>query len=150
MVDLTILWDNPQRKSVKMNGEKYRALPPWLNQGSSGDAVNHLMRWCITNKVGRWAMLELDSEYGRELKVCIEVLQLALGFEGEDVDGNFGQGTRSALRETITRHPRRYTCHPDDLVMDDDDETRYIDDLGNTKRWNTNAATAEGAVVTIT
>ena len=75
---------------------------------------------------------------------------IVAGNQDVKVDGQFGPATRQALHQVMIEwQDCRIRSHPDDLVMDEGDETSYIDNLGNTKRWNANTACAEGAVVTI-
>lgn len=133
-----------------MGNRELKRFPPWLNQGSRGDAVLALKEWCRDAKIGPWERLVLDSEFriGGPLSECIRALQVLIGLDAADLDGNLGQGTRRRLREFM-RDPAnsgRFNVHPDDEAMPEGAETTYIGPADTDYAlWNEKTATAAGA-----
>lgn len=77
-----------------------RLFPPYLNEGSSGDAVFALQM--LLNMLDSEFPVELNgSHVGRSVEAVKRLQQNKLGFTGDDVDGNFGPGTRQALRQQM-------------------------------------------------
>ena len=73
-----------------------RLYPPYLNKGSHGLAVRHLQT--LLCALGFFPETPtLDGRQEGATTEAIKCLQRRLGFTGEDVDGNFGPGTRSAF-----------------------------------------------------
>ncbi len=85
--------------------------PPWLNADSKGAAVEDLQR-----RLNEWAEtlgissvppgniifpLEVNGEYTSVVKVAVAMIQAGIGFEGEDIDGNLGQGTRARVKARL-------------------------------------------------
>ncbi len=77
-----------------------KLFPPYLDKGSRDLSVDgpvhylgHLVQWL------GWAVpgLVIDFDYGEFLAESVKNMQRELGFTGDDVDGNFGPGTREAL-----------------------------------------------------
>jgi len=75
-----------------------RVFPPYLNVNSEGYAVESL--WRVLAYLGFWDYLVHAGvpKYAQGTEVAVRKLQEWLGFEGVDVDGNFGPGTRARLR----------------------------------------------------
>ncbi len=67
-------------------------FPPFLNQGSSGNAVDFLSRALIL----RGFMQFKNFESGTFPTEAVKNLQRSLGFTDSAVDGNFGKDTRNA------------------------------------------------------
>lgn len=73
-------------------------FPPYLDQGSTGPAVTALQLILV----GMFPEQQfITGEYDEQTTVNVTVLQIRLGFEGADIDGNFGPGTRRRLKEQM-------------------------------------------------
>lgn len=71
-----------------------KLFPERLNQGSQGRAVAVLQILLIS---GGWNDgITIDGDYGEQTAAGVKALQDDLGFEGDDIDGNFGPKTRAA------------------------------------------------------
>ena len=83
--------------------------PEWLNADSKGAAVRDLQQ-----RLNKWAdtlglssappgnilfPLVVNGEYTSVVTVAVAMVQAELGFRGDDIDGNFGQGTRARVKE---------------------------------------------------
>jgi hypothetical protein len=71
-------------------------FPPYLNEGSYGEAV--LVMQILLNMLDPLFQLELTGVHTGRSVDAVRRLQHVLGFTGENVDGNFGPGTRRAMR----------------------------------------------------
>ncbi len=72
------------------------SFPPYLEEGSTGEAVDDLN--VILCMLGYGEGLVRDSAFGPMTVAAVKRLQEAIGFGGDDVDGKFGPGTRAALK----------------------------------------------------
>lgn len=75
-----------------------KLFPPYLDQGSSGAAVVALQLILMGLFPGQQFV---TGEYDEQTTINVVALQTRLGFEGEDIDGNFGPGTRRRLKEQM-------------------------------------------------
>lgn len=73
-------------------------FPEFLNQGSSGPAVRLLQLLLIMGGYNSVAIIP-DGDYGEETAKGVRLFQDAVGFNGADVDGNFGPATRKVFLE---------------------------------------------------
>ena len=77
-----------------------KLFPPFLNEGSFGDAV--LVLQMLLNMLDPEFSVELNGTHsGRSVEAVKRLQQNRLDLEGEDVDGNLGPGTRQALRQKL-------------------------------------------------
>lgn len=75
-----------------------KVFPPYLDQGSSGPAVSVLQLILA----GMFPGLQfVTGTYDVQTTLNVISLQTRLGFTGVDLDGNFGPGTRDALKEQM-------------------------------------------------
>ncbi len=74
-----------------------KLFPPFLNPGSYGGAVDFLHMLLDGLDLGKDVVPDL--EYGPTTTQRVRDLQVSLGFTGDDVDGKFGPGTRTAFKE---------------------------------------------------
>jgi len=87
------------------DAKRKKCLPPWLDQGSRDigllGPVSRLISWMIHNKVPGWEKLQNMNDYsvGGPLAACVRAVQMDVGLRGDDIDGNWGQGTRRAVTE---------------------------------------------------
>ncbi len=95
-----------KREAAKKAKEKkeepsQRIFPPYLDQGSTGAAVNFLGLILKVFGVCGSDRIVLDGDYtpGGAIAEAVKEFQRELGLTGADVDGNFGPATRAALRE---------------------------------------------------
>lgn len=84
-------------------------FPPFLNQGSTGPAVNLLGLLLIVTE-NQVEPIVLDGQYpeGGAIAKAVKKFQIDAGFTGEDVDSNFGPKTRLEFW-------KRYGANVDDL-----------------------------------
>ncbi|HBU27765.1 TPA: hypothetical protein DEB00_01455 [Candidatus Uhrbacteria bacterium] len=76
-----------------------RLFPPYLNAGSFGDAV-WVMQMILNGLVGSRRTVEVNGRHeGESVKAVMRLQREILGLAESEVDGNFGPGTRKALRE---------------------------------------------------
>ena len=75
-------------------------FPPFLNAGSYGDAVTVLQILLIVIDPECHGLEVTGIHAGWSVK-AVKRLQIRLGFTGKDVNGNFGPGTRAALKEEL-------------------------------------------------
>ncbi len=75
-------------------------FPPYLDRGSHGAAVVVLQLILLSISVKNRPLSRRVTlgEYDVDTADDVRVLQAQLGFRGSDVDGNFGPGTRAALK----------------------------------------------------
>lgn len=111
---------------MSSSGTEFRSLyPPFLNLGSEGSAVRHLE--------GLLADLFFDSRTGTgvmagSLVEAVKKLQESLGFTDDDVDGQFGPGTRAAFEG---RHHISINSIPAGPM----DRTHWFNDDGDQGIW---------------
>lgn len=74
-----------------------KLFPPFLEQGSSGVAVDVLH--ALLCSLGFGEGIVRDCDYGPATTKAVKDLQVFLGFEGNDVDGKFGPATRARLKD---------------------------------------------------
>ena len=72
-------------------------FPPYLDVGSCGTHVDVLHAILCCRGYGEG--IERDGDYGDMTVTAVKELQEDLGFEGDDLDGNFGPKTRRALKK---------------------------------------------------
>jgi hypothetical protein len=93
----------------------FSLFPPFLDKGSKDEPsislgpVRFLQLLLISYECTR-PSLTPDGEYGDETAEAVQVLQRRLGFKGVEVDGNFGPGTREALRVELNMNVRVLRC----------------------------------------
>ena len=75
-----------------------KLFPPYLNRGSSGAAVTALQLILMGMFPGQQFV---TGEYDEQTTLNVIALQTRLGFDGSDIDGNFGPGTRKRLMEKM-------------------------------------------------
>lgn len=78
-----------------------KLFPPNLDKGSNGDAV--LVLQMLLNMIDPEFPVELTGRHsGRSVEAVRRLQQNRLGFKGDDVDGNFGPGTRLAMKRVFS------------------------------------------------
>ena len=89
-------------------GMKY--FPPYLDQGSCGPSVIYL-KLLLSKRGFRKGLKPHNPKYDMDTASCVRSLQRFLGFSGkEDLDGNFGPGTRRAYAEHYGITPEAEVC----------------------------------------
>lgn len=72
-------------------------FPPYLNASSHGTAVAFLQQ--LLSGLFPDLNMEITGIHNQASVEVVKHLQRELGFTGEDVDGNFGPGTRKAFHQ---------------------------------------------------
>ena len=73
-------------------------FPPYLNEGSSGDAVTLLQQLLFGCSPTLCRELQVTGSLtGPWVQAVRKLQEIDLGFSGDDVDGNFGPGTREVF-----------------------------------------------------
>ena len=89
-----------EKKATEKVEEAAKPLfPPYLDQGSTGAAVNVLALLLKSGCYGDHDAIVLDGVYGPLIAEAVKDFQEGWSFEGADVDGNFGPKTRTAWKE---------------------------------------------------
>lgn len=78
-----------------------KLFPEYLNKGSKGPAVAVLQVFLAGGCYGGDCQVFPNGVYDEATAVAVMNLQVDLAFEGNDVDGHFGPGTRARLKETL-------------------------------------------------
>lgn len=71
-------------------------FPPYLNKGSQGPAVVFLQYLLMAMGFVEPGMVP-DGDYGEKTAASVRYLQVYLGFDVNERDGNFGPATRTRL-----------------------------------------------------
>lgn len=133
-----------------------RALPPWMNFAPEADgrltthgaAVDRWIQWLWDNHWDQDRKLVKDGIGGPMVHQFTTQFQQEIGVPPKERDGNLGQGTRAVLTEYRTRYPHTFKPHPDELVMEPDEQTFFVGPEPNdTGIWNRAAAIRAHAFV---